>query len=94
MDNNCAENHYWQHLGVGFTTDLLTTMPAIGNDNDIPFFLHGRYVERFWQPTVQDGEATFYMSSCDVLRITVEIDLLRLSIEDGKVIGLHYPEIS
>jgi hypothetical protein len=93
-DNNCAENHYWQHLGVDFTADLLKTVPAIGSADPVPFFVHGRFVDRFWY----DGEiekycATFHHASADILTIEVELAMLLLSIEDGKVIGLHFPTI-
>jgi hypothetical protein len=95
MDNECAENHNWQHLGVEFTADLLTTMPAIGDAGlGTPLFIHGRYVERFWY----DGEinnhcAIFYLASMDIMEVVLELEMLLLSIEDGKVIGLHFPTI-
>jgi len=94
MNNENAENHNWRNLPATETAYRLAGMPEIGSKDSIPFFLHGKYVERFWRPTIEGGDATLYFSSCDVMRITVELDLLLVSIEDNEVIGLHYPEIA
>jgi hypothetical protein len=95
MDNNNAENHCWHRYGLAETGYFLHTVPEIGSKDSVPFFLHGKYVERFWigEDSVRKDEVTIYLSSCDVMRITMELNLLSLSMEDGKVIGLHYPEV-